>query len=138
MVTRAWKVRRPAVVDDRIDDEVIALDTLTGNYFSMEGTAVLLWSCLSVGCEETALVRTVTMASGRPEDEIQREVRAFLDELLTNRLVEAAESVPALAAFADPIVFEPPVLSRYTDMQDFLLLDPIHEVDAAGWPKRPQ
>lgn len=138
MVTRAWKVRRPAVVDDRIDDEVIALDTVTGNYFSMEGTAVLLWSCLSAGCEETALVRTITMASGRPEDEIRRGIRAFLDELLSNRLVEETESVPPLAAFADPIVFEPPVLSRYTDMQDFLLLDPIHEVDAAGWPKRAQ
>jgi hypothetical protein len=25
-------------------------------------------------------------------------------------------------------------LNKYTDMQDLLLLDPIHEVDAAGWP----
>jgi hypothetical protein len=30
--------------------------------------------------------------------------------------------------------FEPPVLEQYTDMQDLLLLDPIHEVDEQGWP----
>jgi hypothetical protein len=31
-------------------------------------------------------------------------------------------------------VFNAPVLNKYTDMQDLLLLDPIHEVDATGWP----
>jgi len=31
-------------------------------------------------------------------------------------------------------VFNAPVLNKYTDMQDLLILDPIHEVDATGWP----
>jgi hypothetical protein len=37
-------------------------------------------------------------------------------------------------------IFNAPVLNKYTDMQDLLLLDPIHEVDATGWPsiKPPQ
>jgi len=30
--------------------------------------------------------------------------------------------------------FEKPKLQKFTDMQDLLLLDPIHEVDEAGWP----
>jgi hypothetical protein len=33
--------------------------------------------------------------------------------------------------------FVAPVLDKYTDMQELLLLDPIHEVDASGWPKLP-
>ena len=33
------------------------------------------------------------------------------------------------------IPFEPPRLERYTDMKDYFLLDPIHEVDSAGWPR---
>ncbi|MBX3014591.1 MAG: hypothetical protein KF832_23935 [Caldilineaceae bacterium] len=32
--------------------------------------------------------------------------------------------------------FETPVLNEFTDMQERLLLDPIHEVDHAGWPHR--
>jgi hypothetical protein len=28
------------------------------------------------------------------------------------------------------------VLERYTDMQELLLLDPIHDVDESGWPHR--
>ena len=30
--------------------------------------------------------------------------------------------------------FETPVLEKYTDMAELLLLDPIHDVDATGWP----
>jgi hypothetical protein len=32
--------------------------------------------------------------------------------------------------------YSPPKLSAYTDMQELLLLDPVHEVDDAGWPSR--
>jgi hypothetical protein len=138
MVTKGWKIRRPAIVDDRIDDEVIAMDTVTGNYFSMEGTAAAVWACLAAGCEEANLVQALTKASGKPEVEVREGVRAFLDDLLSNRLVEEAESVFPPPFLADRVAFDPPVLNRYTDMQDFLLLDPLHEVDDAGWPKRPQ
>jgi hypothetical protein len=31
--------------------------------------------------------------------------------------------------------FTPPLLHKYSDMQELLLLDPIHDVDEAGWPK---
>jgi hypothetical protein len=27
------------------------------------------------------------------------------------------------------------LLNKYSDMQELLLLDPIHDVDDAGWPK---
>jgi hypothetical protein len=30
--------------------------------------------------------------------------------------------------------FEIPALEKYTDMEELLLLDPIHEVDETGWP----
>jgi hypothetical protein len=31
-----------------------------------------------------------------------------------------------------------PVLNKYTDMQELLLLDPIHDVNAQGWPESPE
>ena len=38
-------------------------------------------------------------------------------------------------ASGEKVAFEPPRLERYTDMKDYFLLDPIHEVDTAGWPR---
>ena len=33
------------------------------------------------------------------------------------------------------IPFEEPKLEKYSDMEDLLLLDPIHDVEDEGWPK---
>jgi len=41
-----------------------------------------------------------------------------------------------VAAPASDGPFVAPVLERYEDMQDFLLVDPIHEVDDSGWPNK--
>ena len=31
--------------------------------------------------------------------------------------------------------FVPPMLARFNNMSDLLLLDPIHDVDEQGWPR---
>jgi hypothetical protein len=60
--------------------------------------------------------------------------------LLENGLLVALEDgAPAASPLELPASemreFQPPVLESYSDMQDILLLDPIHEVDdKAGWP----
>ena len=74
---------------------------------------------------------------GRSRAEIEPDILSFtaqiLDEGLLTETPDASTSdglalVPASA-------FEAPVLSKYTDMQELLLLDPIHDVDDMGWPK---
>ena len=50
----------------------------------------------------------------------------------------AAEPAAAEPAAAEPTTFRSPHLSRYDDLQDLLLLDPIHAVDETGWPDRPR
>jgi len=32
------------------------------------------------------------------------------------------------------MAFEAPILHKYNDMQELLLLDPIHDVEETGWP----
>jgi hypothetical protein len=36
----------------------------------------------------------------------------------------------------EKIPFAQPVLNKFTDVEDLLMLDPIHDVDAAGWPQK--
>jgi hypothetical protein len=46
-------------------------------------------------------------------------------------LPEAGASVDGSA---EKTLFRAPGLQRFEDMRGFLLVDPIHEVDDAGWP----
>ena len=51
-------------------------------------------------------------------------------DLTTKEHITKAEIFPEI----ERPVFKPPLLKRYTDMQELLILDPIHEVDDTGWP----
>ena len=67
-------------------------------------------------------------------------MHAFVAELLARKLViETERASPADGAATEPrsvdrAAFVPPALTIYEDMADLLLLDPIHDVDEAGWP----
>ena len=70
---------------------------------------------------------------------------SIVDELSRHELIvrrraangnAAAPSPPASNGGSASADVEPQ-LSSYTDMQELLLLDPIHEVDESGWPNRP-
>ncbi len=83
---------------------------------------------------------SVQAAYGGDPAAIRDALTAFTDELRNEKLVVEQPGEPPTTAVASPLVepaeFTPPVLEKYTDMQDLLLIDPIHEVnDAHGWPK---
>jgi hypothetical protein len=60
------------------------------------------------------------------------------EELIVSENGERTEGIKEFNAQVQPGPekprFEPPILRTFEDMQDLLLLDPIHEVDEMGWP----
>ena len=66
-------------------------------------------------------------------------VTRFVERLLEEALLVAAngDGRPLRlrpSRTAPPRLVREPRLDKYTDMQELLLLDPIHEVDERGWP----
>jgi hypothetical protein len=66
----------------------------------------------------------------------------FVGALSAHKLVEVAHDA-ALSSVdwnmplpATRRGYDPPVLNRYDDLQKLALLDPIHDVEEAGWPNR--
>ena len=75
---------------------------------------------------------------------VETALRAFVDELeREDLLVRTDQAAPSAVSAPTPVAsgderpaFVAPVISKFTDMEDLLLLDPIHEVDEMGWPHR--
>jgi hypothetical protein len=136
-------VNLPTVVYETIEDETIVINMRTGTYYSLRDSGSELWSQIELGIDRP---RLVAYALGRWEgepDEIEAGVAGLVDDLLSEGLVaeidgesgEAAQAVPAVPEAAARGSFAAPVLERFTDMQEFMLVDPLHDVDAdAGWP----
>jgi hypothetical protein len=136
-MSQRFRVNSHDVVHETIDGEVIAIDLGRGSYYNLAGGAVPVWQLLARGATADQLVSAFTV------DESDRAgVRESVEELLERLAAESlivAEPVDAGANHAGPpaevgFEFEAPRFEKYDDMQDFFLLDPIHEVDASGWP----
>ena len=138
--SRRFTVDVRRVVHETIDGETILINLLSGNYYSLGGCGVEVWSLLAQGRSGDEVVdelQTRYPAAG----EVAEPVQALIDELLQEELLEPAvengnghSAGAALLPAAPGASFAPPVLTKFTDLQYFLLVDPIHEVEAAGWP----
>lgn len=126
----------PALTAETFDDEVVIVNFDSGKYHSLQGTGRQIWQWLGSAPESDALVAQVCATFAGDADEIASSVRSFLDTLNTEGLVVpvAADAPAGPFETAPRAPFTPPVLNTFSDMQELLLLDPIHEVDTAGWP----
>lgn len=136
----AWSINRESVSSDFVDGEVVAIQLATGIYYSLRGPAALLWQALDKASDAAGLSRALAAQFEVAVEQAGKDVEAFLQQLQTEQLIVAVEtaagSTPADAAAARQ-PYTALQLERYADLQDLLLLDPIHEVGEQGWPHQP-
>jgi hypothetical protein len=125
------------VVHETIDGETILIALETGVYYSLSGSGPEIWDLVVTGSPEDAVVAEMQRRHEHDSALVGEATRELIGELVREQLV--VETTPNGNGHIAPTAptqgaFSPPVLKKYTDMEFFLQLDPIHEVDAAGWP----
>jgi hypothetical protein len=140
-----FRINRPIVVDEVFDDEVVIIHFDTGNYYSLDSVGTEIWGLIESGRSVAEIVESLALRYEDSDGEMEGAVTGFVVELQAEDLV-APGMAGDLATLKQPEKrveseragrgrpFRAPSMSRYTDMQDLLLLDPIHEVDEDGWP----
>ena len=125
------------MVHEAIEGEVIIVNLDKGLYFSTDGVGASIWAMIVAGrtADEILLWAKDALDAG---DVVAGDVAEFLDDLRENELVRDVAETPEGGDFdvpAAPATYEKPTLNVYADMEELLLLDPIHDVsDDAGWP----
>lgn len=137
------RVNTPNVVHETIDGEAILLDLKTGSYFSLDGSGAIIWEFIDKTGDWKQAITLLTAGNPDKSALVSASVTGFVEELVKEGLLvkanheisagDAGLLISQLAGFAGN--FKPPLVNKYTDMQDLLLLDPIHEVDEKGWPE---
>lgn len=142
-----FRTNEPGVICEVFPDgESVIVNLTTGVYFSTAGVGSDVWSLLQNGLDESGIVASIARRYTVNPADIASAVRNFIRELEGEGLIVPAaegDEVPpgpgTLSGGRTPnssLRYEAPVLNKYADMKDLLVLDPIHEVDAAGWPAR--
>lgn len=135
-VERAVAPNTPLVVFETLDDETIIMHHGTGYYFNTVGSGTVIWQALESGASLAAVADSLAGAFMIEPREAEAVARDFVDVLAQHGLIRDIPDAPPLQPIGSPVrrPFELPVLGVHTDLADMLLLDPIHEVDDAGWP----
>lgn len=137
-----YTIRRDRVTHQTLDGEAVVLNLETGCYYSLVRVGAEVWGLIEAARtpDEVAAALAVRYADCPPT--ARGDVERLLEQLVSEGLaVRSANGVPAAGAPAEAIpaarataAYTPPGLERFDDLKDLLLLDPIHDVDAAGWP----
>lgn len=135
---QTYRVTKPEVVADVIDGEAVIMNLKTGKYFNSEGTGGECWDALASGLSVAQIVDQLAAKYSADRTTIASGVEEFVQDLVAHKLITPCDTAPpevvARALNSPPAPFHVPTLNVYSDMEDLLLLDPIHDVDAAGWP----
>jgi hypothetical protein len=135
-----YAANHPAVVDEMIDSEVVVIDLRTGNYFSLVESAAVIWASLVARPTHDEVAAFVGRVYDAEPETCFTTTGAFLDALIAEGLVVQVEDAAGDGTLPDlPPVSGPlpePRLEKFDDMQQLILLDPVHEIDeSVGWPR---
>jgi coenzyme PQQ synthesis protein D (PqqD) len=140
-----YRINSPHVVAETLDGETTIVDLESGTYYALNASGSLIWDGLVAGAEPQEASQALASAYGLDRDEAARAVDELTGGLADAKLIVPADKSASNGSRPEPAAtnsdgaangkpYAVPELSTYTDMQELLLLDPIHEVDESGWP----
>lgn len=142
-----FKINGPNVVFEIIEGEVVIVNLLKGHYYSLVEAGADIWQGITKGFSREGIVEDLVARYDANREDIRKGIKNLVKKMEEEGLI-AIENNPPLGNVAKPdaqdkvikdtekLKFKAPVLQKYTDMEQILLLDPVHDVDNAGWPNK--
>ena len=136
-----YEINQPMVIAEVFDDETIIIHFDTGNYYSLDSFSSIVWRAMEERVDVSSLPDILSTCFKQVSSgELRKLVNQLVAELLSEDLIRSVEGVkPGEVVLAQvdckgDLPENAGCLTKFDDMQELLLLDPIHDVDAAGWP----
>lgn len=141
MITSStYRINSPQVVHEVFDDgEAAIINLKTGSYYSLNPVGADIWSLVEQGYSSGEIVENLVQRYDGSLMAIVNDVGALVaawqeEDLISPAVVTAPKAASPKTSPAAKTPYVAPSFERFNDMQELLLLDPIHEVGEAGWP----
>jgi len=126
----------PRIAADLFDGDFILANLDTGIYYSLTGLGVFMISKMPFENQGKEFDEIVSIFPNQ-QSEVFEDLKTVWGKLVQEEIIILKEIINRkIKSYAaeQPSEFIPSKLSKYADMQDLLMMDPIHEVDEDGWP----
>jgi coenzyme PQQ synthesis protein D (PqqD) len=128
-----FRINSPKVIHQIFETEVVIVNLETGIYYSVRESGIDVWRGLDAGIAPEQIIGAFAAVG------TEKKVKEFVEELEREQLIiriDSEKEPEPDKTLSLPAAFVLPVLEKFTDMREMLLIDPIHELDEGGWPKR--
>lgn len=132
-----FAVNTPNIVCEIFDNEVVAVNLDIGIYYSIAGWSSKIWQMMQYGYSIEEM-NQILLDSCDDASNVNESLTKFIQNLLDKNLIISSINITRNYSFNPQFekVEKLPELQieEFSDMQDILLLDPVHDVDESGWP----
>lgn len=132
-----YQIATRGISFDHFEDETVAVNLPRGNYYSLRFTADFIFRRLVNVSNAQQVAIALTQAYTIELEEALTIAEQFIARLLEEELLKEtpAEASVTVITETEKKEFTLPVLEVFDDMQEMLMLDPVHDVDSTqGWP----
>jgi hypothetical protein len=141
---KSLSVNKPHIVHEIFSDQEAAIINLkTGTYYSLNPTGAEIWSFIEKNSTNDEIISEFNRCYDVEMVDVANIINDFIKNLETEDLIVARENHSENSAETEIVAdnkikkrFVEPTIERFADMQELLLLDPIHDVDEAGFPHK--
>lgn len=142
-----YQINHAGVIFEVLNSEVIVVNFSTGDYFSLMHSAKYIWQLLDKHIAPATIASLLASHYQQDTAQVLVDLEQFIQALLQEELLvlakEESQPVPAtqladvLALQATDSEYIAPIVHKYSDVQNLLKIDPVHDVSEAGWPNMP-
>lgn len=132
-----YQIATRGISFDHFEDETVAVNLPRGNYYSLRFTADFIFRQLVFGSNAEKIAGALTQLYDVEYEDALKAATQFIDQLLVEELLKETEAEGKIDIIQsnEKKQFTFPVLEIFDDMQEMLVLDPVHDVDSTqGWP----
>lgn len=138
-----YKIDRTKILFEQFEDETVLINTETGFYYSLSSEGSEILRLLDEG-RSTDVLPSVLFAAADQFASISSQIWDFVANLADEGIIvphsaghnNSPELLVDMPRYTNPAQFKAPVLQRFDDVRELLLIDPVHQVDQEyGWPR---
>lgn len=122
-------------LSEKVDLDTVVINLSNGCYYNFNATASYIWELIGAGTSKDEIVTQYSDSFKLSKEETDSEVSEILNTITSGDLARLVTEKPVVAIQPVEIpAYITPQIETFDDMQEMLLLDPIHEVTEKGWP----
>ncbi|MFN3588818.1 MAG: PqqD family protein [Spirosomataceae bacterium] len=126
------------IISDVFGEEVVLVNLESGVYYSLRESAAQMWIRIIEQYSTTEILTDLNQIYQVGEHDVASDINIFVAQLLEKKIIKIVTGSEKKSidfkSKGTLVTYKTPVLETFSDMQEILLLDPVHDVDKAGWP----